>query len=166
MSFEGVPGRKLHASIAPSFYARHEGNALRLLEIFHGDAELGVSELSRRLSLHKNNVFRLLATLELGGYVEQSSQTDCYRLGVRCLELGSAYARSYTLNERVASFELRPVLCARPSLTPWCQSGWHQERFRGAPTNASRNHTRGIVAAFPGLKKDKSGHPPQFRSRR
>ena len=42
-------------------------NALRLLEAFAADAELGVSELSRRLGLHKNNVFRLLATLELGG---------------------------------------------------------------------------------------------------
>ena len=81
------------------------GNALRLLEIFHGEAELGVSELSRRLDLHKNNVFRLLATLELDGYVEQSSQTDCYRLGVRCLELGNAYARGCTLSERA-----RPIL--------------------------------------------------------
>jgi DNA-binding IclR family transcriptional regulator len=81
------------------------GNALRLLEIFHGEAELGVSDLARRLGLHKNNVFRLLATLELDGYVEQSSETDCYRLGVRCLELGNAYARSCTLSERA-----RPVL--------------------------------------------------------
>ena len=47
-------------------------NALRLLDVFQDEAELGVSELSRRLELHKNNVFRLLATLELGGYVEQS----------------------------------------------------------------------------------------------
>jgi IclR family KDG regulon transcriptional repressor len=80
-------------------------NALRLLEVFNDEAELGVSELSRRLDLHKNNVFRLLATLELGGYVEQSPQTDRYRLGVRCLELGRSYSRSHTLNERC-----RPVL--------------------------------------------------------
>jgi IclR family KDG regulon transcriptional repressor len=80
-------------------------NALRLLEVFHDEAELGVSELSRRLDLHKNNVFRLLATLELGGYVEQSSQSDRYRLGVRCLELAHAYTRSHTLTERS-----RPVL--------------------------------------------------------
>jgi DNA-binding IclR family transcriptional regulator len=82
-------------------------NALHLLEAFHDEAELGVSELSRRLDLHKNNVFRLLATLELGGYVEQSLATDRYRLGVRCLELGRSYARSHTLNERC-----RPMLQA------------------------------------------------------
>jgi IclR family KDG regulon transcriptional repressor len=80
-------------------------NALRLLEVFYGEPELGVSELSRRLGLHKNNVFRLLATLELGGYVEQSSATDRYRLGVRCLELGRAYSTSHSLVERA-----RPVL--------------------------------------------------------
>lgn len=80
-------------------------NALRLLEVFNDEPELGVSELSRRLDLHKNNVFRLLATLELGGYVEQSLQTDQYRLGVKCLELARAYTRSHTLNERC-----RPVL--------------------------------------------------------
>ena len=39
-------------------------NALRLLEMFDGEERLGVTELSRRLDLHKNNVFRLLATLE------------------------------------------------------------------------------------------------------
>lgn len=80
-------------------------NALRLLEVFYEAPELGVSELSRRLGLHKNNVFRLLATLELGGYVEQSTDTDRYRLGVRCLELGRAYANSHRLVERA-----RPVL--------------------------------------------------------
>ena len=80
-------------------------NALRLLEVFFGEHELGVSELSRRLDLHKNNVFRLLATLELGGYVEQSSANDRYRLGVRSLELGRAYARSHSLVERA-----RPLL--------------------------------------------------------
>jgi len=80
-------------------------NALRLLEMFHDVAELGVSELSRRLDLHKNNVFRLLATLELDGYIEQSSASDRYRLGPRCLELGRAFARGSQLLERA-----RPVL--------------------------------------------------------
>jgi len=56
-------------------------NALRLFEAFYEEDELGVSELARRLELHKNNVFRLLATLEQGGYIEQSDENDLYRLG-------------------------------------------------------------------------------------
>jgi DNA-binding IclR family transcriptional regulator len=80
-------------------------NSLRLLEAFHDEVELGVSELSRRLGLHKNNVFRLLATLEQSGYIEQSESTDRYRLGPRCLELGRSFARGSRLLERA-----RPLL--------------------------------------------------------
>jgi len=69
-------------------------NALRVLEAFRDKEELGVTELSRRLGLHKNNVFRLLATLEDKGYVEQCADSDRYQLGVRCLELGYSYGRS------------------------------------------------------------------------
>ena len=69
-------------------------NALRVLEAFRDKEELGVTELSRRLGLHKNNVFRLLATLEDKGYVEQCADSDRYQLGVRCLELGYTYGRS------------------------------------------------------------------------
>jgi DNA-binding IclR family transcriptional regulator len=67
-------------------------HALDVLEQFAGDAEeLGVTELSKRLKLHKNNVFRLLATLEARGYVEQNRATENYRLGIRCLQLGQGY---------------------------------------------------------------------------
>ena len=75
-------------------------NALRLLEMFENEERLGVTELSRRLDLHKNNVFRLLATLEQAGYIEQCAEDDQYRLAVGCLELGHAYARSNTLLDR------------------------------------------------------------------
>jgi IclR family KDG regulon transcriptional repressor len=80
-------------------------NALRMLEAFYQEDELGVSELSRRLSLHKNNVFRLLATLEQRGYIEQSAENERYRLGTRSLELGQAYSRGHTLLRRA-----RPIL--------------------------------------------------------
>jgi len=72
-------------------------NALSLLEAFQDEEELGVSELSRRLGLHKNNVFRLLATLEERGYVEQAPRSDRYMLGARCLEFSQALARRHGL---------------------------------------------------------------------
>jgi IclR family KDG regulon transcriptional repressor len=78
-------------------------NAMRLLEAFRDEEELGVTELSRRLSLHKNNVFRLLATLEQQGYIEQSAASDRYRLGVETLELGQAFLRGRTLLRRARS---------------------------------------------------------------
>jgi len=73
-------------------------HALDLLEQFHDDVdELGVTELSKRLKLHKNNVFRLLATLESRGYIEQNKATENYRLGLKALELGQTFIRQMGL---------------------------------------------------------------------
>lgn len=73
-------------------------HALDLLEQFQGeDDELGVTELSKRLKLHKNNVFRLLATLESRGYVEQNKITENYRLGLKSLELGQTFIKQMGL---------------------------------------------------------------------
>src|SRR5215813_1368497 len=67
-------------------------HALDVLEQFNQNAEeIGVTELSKRLKLHKNNVFRLLATLEARGYIEQNRATENYRLGIKCLHLGRRY---------------------------------------------------------------------------
>jgi DNA-binding IclR family transcriptional regulator len=47
-------------------------HALQLFEVFRTadkKEEFGVTELSKTLGLHKNNVFRLLATLESRGYI-------------------------------------------------------------------------------------------------
>ncbi len=67
-------------------------HSLDVLEQFFGEGdELGVTDLSKRLKLHKNNVFRLLATLEARGYIEQNKSTENYRLGIKCLHLGRRY---------------------------------------------------------------------------
>jgi IclR family KDG regulon transcriptional repressor len=75
-----------------NYTIRSVSHALDVIEQFYGEAdELGVTELSKRLKLHKNNIFRLLATLESRGYIEQNKATENYRLGVRSLQLGQAY---------------------------------------------------------------------------
>ena len=75
-----------------NYIIRSVSHALDVIEQFFGDAdELGVTELSKRLKLHKNNIFRLLATLESRGYIEQNKATENYRLGLRSLHLGQAY---------------------------------------------------------------------------
>lgn len=69
-------------------------HALDVLEQFYLNVdEIGVTELSKRLKLHKNNVFRLLATLEARGYIEQNRATENYRLGLKCLQLGQTYVQ-------------------------------------------------------------------------
>ena len=89
-----------------SYLIKSVVNGLDLLEEFSGDArELGVTELSKRLGLHKNNVFRLLATLEHKGYIEQNKETENYRLGLKSLELGQTYLRQVGLIRQA-----RPIL--------------------------------------------------------
>jgi len=81
-------------------------HALDVLEQFFGDVdELGVTELSKRLKLHKNNVFRLLATLEARNYIEQNKATENYRLGIKCLLLGRRYIHHMGLVRQA-----RPIL--------------------------------------------------------
>jgi len=81
-------------------------HALDILESFtKTDKELGVTELSKRLGLHKNNVFRLLATLEHRGYIEQNGETENYRLGPKTLQIGSIF-----IEQRECRRQARPIL--------------------------------------------------------
>jgi IclR family transcriptional regulator, KDG regulon repressor len=81
-------------------------HALDILESFtRTEDELGVTELSKRLALHKNNVFRLLATLENRGYIEQNKDTEHYRLGPKTLQIGSIF-----IEQRECRRQARPVL--------------------------------------------------------
>lgn len=83
--------------------------ACSLLEQFRGDGrDLSVSELSRMLRTGKNNVFRLLATLELRNFVEKNPATGAYRLGINTLNLGAACVRSKRFIEE-ARFPLETV---------------------------------------------------------
>jgi DNA-binding IclR family transcriptional regulator len=64
--------------------------AAALIKAFDGESpELGVSELGRRVHLHKSTVSRLLATLEREGLVERVPGTEKYRLGFELVRLAS-----------------------------------------------------------------------------
>lgn len=81
-------------------------HALDVLEQFQGDVdELGVTELSKKLKLHKNNVFRILATLQSRNYIEQNKANENYRLGIKCLELGQTF-----IQQRGMLKQAKPIL--------------------------------------------------------
>jgi DNA-binding IclR family transcriptional regulator len=80
--------------------------ALDILEAFTvKEGALGVTELSCKLRLHKNNVFRLLATLETRGYVEQDKERGTYRLGIKLYEVASVFLHHLDIRRQA-----RPVL--------------------------------------------------------
>lgn len=81
-------------------------NALALLEEFQlSCGELGVIDLSKRLNLTKNNVFRLLSTLSVHNYIEQNEVTGKYQLGVKMIELGQIASAKNALTKHT-----QPVL--------------------------------------------------------
>ncbi len=76
-------------------------HALDVLEAFTTEnEELGVTEIAQRLGLHKNNVFRLLATLQCRGYIEQDTKTENYRLGIKTFEVASVFLHHLRLRTR------------------------------------------------------------------
>lgn len=79
-------------------------HALDIIENLTGpDDELGVTELAKRLGLHKNNVVRLLGTMESRGYVEQNRLTGNYRLGLKIFELGQGFITHLQLVQEARS---------------------------------------------------------------
>lgn len=64
--------------------------ALTVLTILARVGECGVTDLARELGVHKSTVFRLVATLEAHGMVEQHQERGKYRLGMGVLRLAGA----------------------------------------------------------------------------
>lgn len=82
-----------------------DGNAVRsvdraaalLLALGESAGEAGVTELARRLGLHKSTASRLLATLEKRGLVEQDEESGKYRLGMIVMRLAERAERTLDL---------------------------------------------------------------------
>ncbi|NUR09566.1 MAG: IclR family transcriptional regulator [Nocardioidaceae bacterium] len=64
--------------------------ALTILAILARLGEAGVTEIAGELGVHKSTAFRLVATLEGHGMVEQNEDRGKYRLGVGVLRLAGA----------------------------------------------------------------------------
>ncbi|MHB8672370.1 MAG: IclR family transcriptional regulator [Candidatus Limnocylindrales bacterium] len=90
-----------------------DGNAVRsvdraatlLLALGESPGEAGVTDLARRLGLHKSTASRLLATLERRGLVEQDDDTGKYRLGLAVIRLAERAERTRDLRS-IAMAEL------------------------------------------------------------
>lgn len=64
--------------------------ALRALELISEHGELGVTELGRKLEVHKATASRLIATLAERGFVERDPISEKYRLGFGLISLAGA----------------------------------------------------------------------------
>ena len=84
---------------APSGEGRVAGaqtisRALEVLDVLRrSDRDVGLTEISRTLSLHTSTAHRILRALAGAGYVVQSSDSGRYRLGREAFLLGRAAER-------------------------------------------------------------------------
>ena len=84
-------------------------NGLRVLESFSiTEPTLGVTEIARRVDLHKSSVSRILATLERAGYVERDDSTGRFRLGLGLIALTGPLLANLDVR-RVAQPELEQL---------------------------------------------------------
>lgn len=68
--------------------------ALDILLCFTEQSDLGLTEISGKIGLHKSTVHRLLTTLEDRGFVVRNPSTEKYRLGIRIWELAAHMSQS------------------------------------------------------------------------
>ena len=93
-----------------------DGNAVRsvdraaslLIALGESDGEAGVTELARRLGLHKSTASRLLATLQKRGLVQQDDDSGKYRLGLAVVRLGGHAEKTLDIRS-IAMPELEAV---------------------------------------------------------
>ncbi len=63
--------------------------AIEILKCFENHEELGVTEISKIMDLHKSTAFGLIATLEVYRLLEKNQETGKYKLGMELFRLGT-----------------------------------------------------------------------------
>lgn len=72
--------------------------AISILQVLARHGAAGVTEISGELAVHKSTVFRLLATLEARGLVEQSARRGQYQLGYGVVQLAAGATKKHDLS--------------------------------------------------------------------
>lgn len=70
------------------YYLNSVGNALRVMDLLSTQKSMSITEIHKTLSLGKTSVFRLLYTLESGGYVDRLPDAQ-YRLSSKFIRYGN-----------------------------------------------------------------------------
>lgn len=63
--------------------------AVNIIKCFEDTEELGVTEISNKIGLHKATTFNIINTLEHCQYLEKNESSDKYRLGIELFRIGT-----------------------------------------------------------------------------
>ncbi len=87
----------------PYYHINSLEKATRILEILAASDALSVSEIARKLGMHRSGTHRFLATLRSLGFLEQT-EDGSYRLSFKLFELGMAVANRLEIRKIVHPF--------------------------------------------------------------
>lgn len=124
--------------------------ALDILLCFSGtETELGLSDIAKKVDLHKSTVHRLLASLENKGFIRRHPHTEKYRLGWSVLELVSNVYQSDDLSTIVLPemTRLRDVLGETISL--YIRAGNERIRIQAVESTQPVRRVANIGQRFP-----------------
>lgn len=99
------PTPKEPAARKPGYPISSVDNALRLLRMFKDVQRLRVSDAAAALGVSVSTAHRLLAMLQLHGFVRQEQGTRSYMPGTALMDIGFAVVRKLDIRETV-----RPIL--------------------------------------------------------
>lgn len=78
--------------------------AVELLNLYQsGERELGITEIARRMKLHKSSVHRIVRTLEHLGWLEQNPDSEKYKLGLGILDVAGVLLKTYDYREVISA---------------------------------------------------------------
>jgi DNA-binding IclR family transcriptional regulator len=103
-----TPADESGSHVDPNSVRSVDRAAALLIALADWDGQAGVTEIARRLGLHKSTASRLLATLLLRGLVDQDESSGKYRLGRTLVHLGGQAEKAIDLRA-IAMPELQRV---------------------------------------------------------
>jgi len=65
---------------------------------------MGVTEIGKKLGLHKSTVYRLINALVRRGYLEKEQNTGLYRIGLKFVEISGLYLQQIELKTEAVPF--------------------------------------------------------------
>ena len=81
-----------------------------LMQFNREERQLSGAELSRRLDLPRASVFRMLYTLEQGGFVEKADDGVSYKLGLAVLRLRPLGLQAFYRHKRSRQIRQIPIM--------------------------------------------------------
>jgi len=88
------------STLKKGLHVQSVGKALMIIDVLaNSREEMSLTDISKELGWPKSTIYGLISTLRDFEYVDQSSLTGCYKLGIRLFQLGNYVAKKWDVRE-------------------------------------------------------------------